>query len=288
MIARLLNTFGLLLILCCLGCEQTPTKIPSASNDPAVQDQPADAQADPPPGEVKAGKVDAGEANAGKPVVEAESIAVADDLQPDAAVAEIIQPYMEQMHASMDEVIGQAAADITRGRPESALGNLVADALLWHANKISPEQVDISLVNNGGIRLPALMKGPIRVADIYQLVPFDNRVVILTLSGQQIEDLLISMAKKGGEPMSGLTYKIDRDETQVREIRIGQQALVPTATYRLATLDYLASIGREYQILQDAASRVDDTVFLRDAMVTYIRQLNVIEPTLDGRVSYEE
>lgn len=283
MIARLLNTFGLLLILCCLGCEQTPTKIQSASNDLVVPDQPADAQANPPPREVNSGEV-----NAGKPVVEAESIAVADDLQPDAAVAEIIQPYMEQMHASMDEVIGQAAADITRGRPESALGNLVADALLWHANKISPEQVDISLVNNGGIRLPALMKGPIRVADIYQLVPFDNRVVILTLSGQQIEDLLSAMAKKGGEPMSGLTYKIDRDETQVREIRIGQQALVPTATYRLATLDYLASIGREYQILQDAASRVDDTVFLRDAMVTYIRQLNVIEPTLDGRVSYEE
>jgi 2',3'-cyclic-nucleotide 2'-phosphodiesterase (5'-nucleotidase family) len=128
------------------------------------------------------------------------------------------------------------------------------------------------------------MKGPITVADIYQLVPFDNRLVVLTMSGEQIVSLVRTLAEKGGEPYGGLTYAMMPSRDHIVDVRIGDQAIDDDRLYQLVTVDYLASIGREFSILQEAASRVDDTTFLRDAVIAYIREQGQITPTLDGRV----
>ncbi len=211
---------------------------------------------------------------------------IGDDLAPDPELTELIRPYLEEMHAAMDENIGAAEATFERGSPESALGNLVADALLWHARLEFGETVQMSLINNGGIRLPILPQGPITIADIYQLIPFDNRVVVLTLTGDQVASLIRRLAATGGEPIAGFSYRMTHDGSQVSDIRVAGDELVADRSYRIATVDYLASIGGKFEIFQEAAHRQDDTFYLRDAVIRYIRERQKNKPILDGRISY--
>ena len=200
-------------------------------------------------------------------IVSGKSTPISNDMPQDQDVSKLIVPYLEELHASMDATIGRAETTIGRSSPESPLGNLVADALLSHAQHIDDDVVDLSVVNNGGIRLPAIQQGEISVADIYQLIPFDNRVVILTLKGDQVMTLVRRLAEKQGEPMAGISYRMNRDGSQVSDVRVGGQDLNPLQDYRVATVDYLASIGGEFEILGQAAQRQDSNDFLRDAVI---------------------
>ncbi|MEO1527441.1 MAG: 5'-nucleotidase C-terminal domain-containing protein [Planctomycetota bacterium] len=213
-------------------------------------------------------------------------------LEDDPEIDAMVSPYREKLQAVMGEEIGTAEASIGRSRPESPLGNLIADAILHHAKSEIDPEADLALMNNGGIRLPEIPAGAITVADIYQLVPFDNRVVVLTLTGRQIETVLQSLAEQGGEPLSGVTYQLekvtsgDKSKWKPTNIQIAGRDLELEATYKLATLDYLAGIGGELAVLKEASERQDGEPFLRDLMIERIRELKTIRPTLDGRVSY--
>lgn len=212
---------------------------------------------------------------------------VGDDLPADGEVTALLEPYREQMQAVMEDQIGTAEATIGRGRPESALGNLVVDALFVHALEADPS-VELALMNHGGIRLPQLPEGAITVADIYQLVPFDNRVVVLTLSGRQLAGLISQLAANGGEPLAGCTYRLGREDHAAMDIRVGGVPLDTERPYRLATLDYLASVGGDLAVLKEVEHQVIGKGFIRDVVIEYIRQRGTIRPTLDGRVSYDE
>jgi 2',3'-cyclic-nucleotide 2'-phosphodiesterase (5'-nucleotidase family) len=220
-------------------------------------------------------------------IVSSESTPISSDMSQDAEVAELIDPYLVEMHASMDATIGRAETTIGRNSPESPLGNLVADALLWNAQQVDDGVVDLSVVNNGGIRLPAIQEGDISVADIYQLIPFDNRIVVLTLTGEQVLALLRRLAEQRGEPMSGITYQISRDGSRVSNVRVDGKELIAGQGYRVATVDYLASIGGEFEIFGQASHRLDGDDYLRDAVIRYIQARETIRPLIDGRVSYE-
>lgn len=214
-----------------------------------------------------------------------------DELGVDEEVEAIIEPFRTKLQAVMQEEIGVAKEPLDRGRPESALGNFVADIILSFARNQIDEDTDFSLMNRGGIRLPVLPTGPITVADIYQLVPFDNLVVVLTMTGSQVDELLQSLARKQGEPLSGIVYQLTpsseaEGEWKATDIQIGGVDLDPNEIYKIATLDYLAGIGGELAVLQEASQRQDGQRFLRDIMVDAIRSKKTITPETDGRVTY--
>src|SRR5699024_3928620 len=71
---------------------------------------------------------------------------------------------------------------------ETALGNLVTDAMLAKAKEKYPETV-ISFQNGGGIRAP-IDKGPITTGEVISVLPFGNDPVIATLTGKEIKDIL--------------------------------------------------------------------------------------------------
>lgn len=213
----------------------------------------------------------------------------------DEEIDSIIQPYREKLQTVMDEEIGVAEKTIDRGRPESPLGNLIADAILLHAKYKLDPGTNFSLMNRGGIRLPELPVGPITVADIYQLVPFDNRIAILTLTGRQVESLLQSLADNQGEVLAGIAYQLKKtseaaggSQWTAINIMIDGKPLDADATYKLATLDYLAGIGDEFAVLQEASERKDGKLFLREIMIKHIRQMKNIPSVIDGRVTFAD
>jgi 2',3'-cyclic-nucleotide 2'-phosphodiesterase (5'-nucleotidase family) len=213
---------------------------------------------------------------------------VADSIEDDPAVEAMVAPFRERMGDRIQEVVGEAAGPFTKSWPEGTLGVFAADALLWAARNRVPFAVDMALMNNGGLRVP-IAPGPITVGKMFELMPFENMVSLLVLSGRQVEDLAGVIARRGGEPISGFAFRIEMagEERVARDIRVAGEPLDPERRYRLATNDYLANGGDEFAILTEALEREDLPLLVRDAFIEYLRAAGTIEPRLEGRITGE-
>lgn len=208
---------------------------------------------------------------------------VSADVPPDSSIEAAIAPFRVQMQAELEEVLGQAASEFIKDDPEGALDNLVADAVLFGARRRSRDTVHAVLLNDGGLRVP-VAAGAIRVRHAYELLPFENYVVVLELTGQQMARLADEVAATNGEPIAGWTLVLEGE--RAASALVGGRPIDPNATYRVATVDYLADGGGTWSVLWEVAddAREDLAVLIRDVFAEYVRERKVVRPNLDGRV----
>ena len=208
---------------------------------------------------------------------------VGDSLEPAADIEAMIAPYRTQLEDQLAEVLGHARGAFVKDDPEGALDNLVADALLEVARELAAGPVHVSLINEGGLRVP-IAEGPIRMRHAYELLPFENFVTVLSLSGIQMERLADEIAAANGEPIAGWTMELDGDDAV--EVRVAGEPIDPDATYRLATVDYLVNGGGTWSVLWEARpeDREDLGILIRDVFVHYLRTHGTVTPELDGRI----
>jgi 2',3'-cyclic-nucleotide 2'-phosphodiesterase (5'-nucleotidase family) len=175
---------------------------------------------------------------------------------------------------------------LAEGKPEGTLGNFAADAMLWAANRQGKEPVQMAMTNNGGLRVP-IGPGPITLEQMYELMPFDNLLTILTLSGSQVRTLCDQLAEMRGEPIAGFSFRIvsEGGTRRAEAIEVAGAPLDLSAHYRLVTNDYLANGGGTLTPLHSPLAREDLPVLLRDAFIDYVRFKGTVEPVLDGRIT---
>ena len=203
------------------------------------------------------------------------------ELAPD--IEAMIAPYREQLQEQLGEVLGHATGDFFKDDPEGTLDNLVADALLYGARALAGDTVHVALLNEGGIRVP-VAQGPILMRHAYELLPFENFVTVLSLSGEELERLADEIALTRGEPIAGWTMELDGDDAV--NVRVGGDPVDPGRVYRLATVDYLVNGGGNWTVLWEAGAdvREDLPVLIRDVFVDYVQERGTVTPTLDGRI----
>ena len=190
------------------------------------------------------------------------------------------------MDEEIQEVIGTAEGVLSKAWPEGTLGNFATDAMLWAANGAHDEPVDMALTNNGGLRVP-IGPGPITMGQMYELMPFENMLSDLTLSGIQVQELCNQLAEKRGEPIAGFSFRIvsQGQERVAQDILVGGETLDPNAEYRLVTNDYMANGGDSFAALVAPLSRTDLPVLVRDAFIDYIREVGTLHPGLENRIT---
>ena len=98
-------------------------------------------------------------------------------LKADSGLLKLLMPYTDSVHKSMDAVIGFSINGLTKKQPESILGNFMADCMKVMAEKKFHQKVEIAFINYGGMR-SYIPKGEIFVEKIYELMPFDNLIVL--------------------------------------------------------------------------------------------------------------
>lgn len=208
---------------------------------------------------------------------------VGDSIEPAADIEALIAPYRDRLGQQLAEVLAHASGGFRKADPEGTLENLVADALLAVAQDLAGEPVHVALLNDGGLRVP-IAEGPILMRHAYELLPFENYVTVLSLSGAQMERLADEIAESCGEPVAGWTMELNGNDAV--NVRVGGQPIDPELTYRLATVDYLADGGGTWTVLWEAAAqrREDLDVLIRDVFVAYLGERNTVTPGLDGRV----
>jgi 2',3'-cyclic-nucleotide 2'-phosphodiesterase (5'-nucleotidase family) len=207
----------------------------------------------------------------------------------DSSVVKYYLPYKQKMQAEMNKVIGQTEQELTKpSTPETLMGNYFADALLAEGLKKDPT-IQFTLSTKGGLRT-TFPKGDITVGQVFELMPFENEMVTLKLSGASVQKLIEFIVNKNGEPVSGLRLKIK--DGKAYDVTIGGQPFDPNKTYNLLTYDYLADGGDELDFLKNPLERKDIGIKVREALLENIgdltRQGKKINAQLDGRIVIEK
>jgi len=190
----------------------------------------------------------------------------------DKAINDMLAPYAENVKKQMASVIGQAKETINKEGPGAGrLGMLITDIIRQQSAKTLGHKVDLAFQNNGGLRaeIPA---GEITIGTIYRLMPFDNELAIVELSGTDVTELFESMGtsiKDFGAAISGaeLTFQ----DKKLVKAKIDGKDIDPKATYTLALTDYLYKGGGEYPILRRGKNYKIVGLLLRDAIINYIK-----------------
>src|SRR5690606_24774721 len=175
-------------------------------------------------------------------------IRIDESLPVDSSVLKFIQPYSEQLSATMNRVIGESALALNKAKPESTLGNFFTDALREQSEKYFERKIDLCVMNYGGLRLPNISAGNITVGTIFELMPFDNYLVLFTLKGEMILQLLQHIAADGGWPQSGVRFTIK--EGKPFDITINGNPIQPEKEYTLLVSDYMAEGGDKLDFIK--------------------------------------
>ncbi len=199
-------------------------------------------------------------------------------------IALAIDTSVARVEAGFNEKIGEATAPILRsGEGETPMGNLISDAMLWKLRG------DIAITNKGGVRTD-IGAGIITPHDVFNVLPFDNTLGAVTVTGKFFKDLLEDKVAYGGSGLyvAGVKVRIDKSKPRgerVVSLEIGGKPYQPDSTYRLVTTDYLLEGNSGMEKLSDLRNQaaVESGTYMRDAVIEYIKDHSPIEPKLDGR-----
>lgn len=216
-------------------------------------------------------------------------ITAAYDKSPDMDAANILAPYKVKVDSIMLPVIGTSEVSMNAGKPESLLSNLVADILREYANSLpGGKAVEVGVVNMGGLR-SELPKGNITFGSVYEILPFDNSLCIMTMTGKTLKSLFTDMAKAGGEGLSNARLVISK-EGKLLSATVDGKEINDEQHYRVATVDYLAEGNDGFSsFLQSEDRTCPQGAILRQIFMDYIKkqtaQGKTITASIDGRIS---
>jgi 5'-nucleotidase / UDP-sugar diphosphatase len=209
------------------------------------------------------------------------------DVQPAPDVAKILEPFQKKVNAKMDELVGEATDDLpSSGIRESPLGDLVADAFREKG------KTQIALQNSGGIRT-RILKGTITWGRVFEVLPFQNTLITLKLTGAQLKTTL----ERGLVPpiglvaVSGIRVQFDTKKPagqRVTSLLLNDATPVEDSKlYSVTTNDFVVAGGDGFTEFARGTDIMDTGILLRDVLVDYIRARHVVSPLLDGRISVQ-
>ena len=209
------------------------------------------------------------------------------DARPDSAAVALLLPYVNRVDSAMRHVLGQAAVSMEAGRPESLLSNLIADVLREAAAKTLGRPADMGLVNMGGLR-SSLTRGDITLENVYEILPFENTLCVMTLKGRVLRQLFENIAVRRGEGVSGVKLVVSKDG-RLLEASVDGQPVDDEQTYTVATLDYLAEGNDGMYALRQAESSVcPPNATLRSLFIDYVerqaKQGKAVTARMEGRI----
>lgn len=223
-------------------------------------------------------------------VVEVETELVPVDhegVTPNARIAELVEGYAAEIAPIVEQVVGEAATDLTRQRNsagESQLGNLIADAQrAW-------TDADLAFMNAGGIRAD-LSAGEVIWGDLFTIQPFGNTLVSMTMTGDQVVRLL-EQQWQGGSGMlqiSGFTYTWDSDAPvgeRVVEVIVDGEPIDADTSYDVVANVFLAGGGDGYGVFTEPTDQFISGNSDLEALVEFVEELpRPFTYEVDGRIT---
>jgi 2',3'-cyclic-nucleotide 2'-phosphodiesterase (5'-nucleotidase family) len=203
-----------------------------------------------------------------------------------------IKPFREHINKDLDSVLAYSpeTLDKSNGKWQTTIGNLMADVTLKLGNTIfqtrQNKNIDLCILNNGGIRA-ILPKGNVTSRTAFEIMPFENSMVVIALKGDQIFEMVTYfIASKKPHPLSGITFTISKDNLP-QNILVNGQILEKEKIYYVGTNDYLANGGDNMIFFKKGIQRYDLNYKLRNILIDYFKEVDTIPVINDVRISVE-
>ncbi|MCW3077459.1 MAG: 5-Nucleotidase domain protein [Bacteroidetes bacterium] len=196
-----------------------------------------------------------------------------------------VSRFKKKVEMETARVIGLASGDLTKDGNETTLGNFVCDALKFNAVLQFPaERIDVVIVNRGGLRAN-IAKGEIKVLSIFELMPFENELVMVKITGESLTKFLPMVVEK---KHSFLGLKIKMKDNAVVSALAGDSIIDKARIYNVVTSDYLANGGDNFFFLKEGKGILNSNLKIRDAIIGYCESLmrdhKSIDPYTDERL----
>jgi 2',3'-cyclic-nucleotide 2'-phosphodiesterase (5'-nucleotidase family) len=204
------------------------------------------------------------------------------------AIDSTIAPYKKKLLSEINKALTTSSKKLVRtdGELQSSLGNLMADMCYDIANPIFREKtgknIDFAMFNYGGIRA-GLPEGNITNRHAFELMPFENSLVVAELSGKKIEELVSYFI--AGAKAHPLSKNIQLElQGSAYTLHIQGKPFDPNKTYTVLTSDYLQGGGDRMDFFKDPVQLTLLDYKVRDAIIKYFKSVTTLTPQLDQRV----
>jgi len=213
---------------------------------------------------------------------------ISQEIPPQDSITGFISPYQHRIDHILDSVLSYTVTDIikTDGPYNSSAGNLMADIIMEEVSPIfmsrTGKKVDFVLLNFGGIR-STISKGNISTRNAFEVMPFENAVEIVELSGETVRELIAFLVRsKLAHPIAGIQIIMDRDG-ELKEVTIQGKPFDGNRNYYVATSDYLITGGDRMDFFKDYISITNSDYKIRNAMIDYFKKVDTAHARVDDR-----
>jgi 2',3'-cyclic-nucleotide 2'-phosphodiesterase (5'-nucleotidase family) len=224
--------------------------------------------------------------------IEGKQTAITDNGKQDPQFENFIKPYREHIDNDLNSVLAYnpETLDKSTGKWQTSIGNLLADATLQRGNTIflsrEKKNIDLCILNHGGIR-SILPKGNVTTRTAYEIMPFENSLVVIALKGEQVFELVnYFITTQKPHPLSGITFTIGKDNA-AKNILVQGKPVEKDTIYYVATNDYLANGGDNMNFFKKGIQTFDLDYKLRNILIDYFKEVDTITAKNDIRVSVE-
>jgi len=220
--------------------------------------------------------------------IEGKRLEINASISSNKAINDFIEPYRLNVNKNLDSVLAYAVNTYSKtdGALNTAIGNFMADVVFEQSNPIfrsrTGKNIDMVLLNHGGIR-SIIPKGNVTARTGYNLMPFENSVVVVELKGIYIKDMIAFLQnKKRAHPISKLNIKLDANDNLI-EAKINDELIIDDKTYYVATSDYLFGGGDNMSFLKKGDNFHVLNYKIRNTLIDYFKKTDTINPVIDDR-----
>jgi 2',3'-cyclic-nucleotide 2'-phosphodiesterase (5'-nucleotidase family) len=220
-------------------------------------------------------------------------------LDDDPAVTKMVAVYAPKVR-ELDVVLGRLRGELRKGGVGSgSLGNFVTDGMRWQATLKTGKTITLAVMNGGGLRRSTIGEGELRARDLFELLPFENALVTVDLTGVQLKKLLDTVLI-GNEAQSGarIVYKTtaekknEAESIKLREVA-GETEIDPARIYTVVTIDYIYNVGgARWGVFREGTNMKALGITLRESLMNYVKSETAagrdIKANLDGRFTLDK
>lgn len=220
--------------------------------------------------------------------ITAKTINVSGTIQPSSEIDNMVAPFREKLTSEMQQVLCFNPTTLTKkdGEMQSTLGNLMADMCWEMGNPIFKEKtgkpIDLVLFNFGGMRA-SIPQGNVTTENAFKLMPFENELVVTTLTGEKITELFnYFVNSQKANPLSKSVAITIQNDTY--EVEINGEKFDKTKSYSVLTSDYLQNGGDKMSFFHNPEKLTSLDYKVRDAIIDYFKKVDTLQTSLDNRV----
>lgn len=219
--------------------------------------------------------------------IEGKLLPITKEISSKKSIEIFMEPFKKRIEKEMSTVLSYTPIELNRydSELESTLGNLMADLCFEKANPIfnarTGKNIDFTMLNFGGIRA-SISKGKITYENAFNLMPFENELVVVEITPKKINELIEYLIK--GERAHPISKHLNLVITPNGHIvKLNNKPLDSTRNYFVLTSDYLQHGGDNMNFFKNPVNLYKTDYKLRNAIIDYFKETDTIKVKLDGR-----